>query len=126
MLVRLRQARCALLGEAPRRGRSRQVDEKKMDEIAQKFFISYFQNHRVEPSLGGILKDVLVPDRHKKQLTDKEIENIIKRYRKAFQENKDWLLLRNTEMLDAQYTLSITAPKAIAYLLSLTGKTTPK
>ena len=128
-LNRLRQVRSALLGEAPRRGRPRQVKEEILDKIALKFFISYFDKGLVEPPLARILKEVLVPHRRAQELTDKEIENRIKRYRKAFQEEKDWLLLRTTEMLDVQYTLSITEQKAIRYLLSLTGKksqSTPK
>ena len=118
----LQQVRTALLGEAPRRGRPRQVKEEILDTIALKFFISYFENLMEEPPLDRILKDVLVPDRRAQQLTDKEIENRIKRYRKAFQEEKDWLLLRNTEMLDIPHTPTITEEKTITYLLGLAGK----
>lgn len=121
-LNRVQQVRTALLGEAPRRGRPRQLKEELLDKIALQFFKTYFKNGMREPPLGRILKDVLVPDRREQHLTDKETENRIKRYRKAFKEEKDWLLLRATEMLDVQYTLSLTEHETTTYLLRLTGK----
>jgi hypothetical protein len=121
-IARVYRARAALLGSTLKRGRRTQVNEKTLDLIAKKYFEEHLEGRFAgsKAPLDKILKDILLPNRHADKMIASTIENKIKSYRKAFKDNKDWLLLRNSQMLDMPVEQSSTEKAAIKFLVYLT------
>ena len=98
--ARLNDVHTALLGKKPIRGRPPSIEQAKMDEIAKRHFKAWIFGGS-DTSLDKIIIDVVAPEAWDDFNPNNTAEDRIKRYRKAFNQQEEWLLARNSQMLDA-------------------------
>ena len=116
--ARLRRAKSALFGTKLGKGRPSAMDPNLLNQIAVNYIHAYV-NGGPEKSRDEVITRVIQPSLRQGKKDHKKIERSIKPYRKAFEDNKEWLLLRNSKFFPLAKELTVRGDGVVEFLLDL-------